>query len=402
MTDRELVNEVCGKTVIPDPEQDPVQEDDEEDEEEDDEQVPCTFREATEYLDKLSMYLASVGIDSSSLRKLEKAMLQQHQFMNSFQPNITNFFSTPKTPAPTPTSTQKTPKTPRTPVTPLPVTPSTSACPPLVKVSSTPKGQTGVVGLKNYFNSTQAPTVKRKRDPKDDLSNTPKRTRAIDMEFPKTPLSPTPSTTSTSILSRVPVLDTLSVPCPKHVENRSQETDPEDIWDSPASPLKSFQIIGPRACSMDGVEIVETLHSDEEDDDDAASTIVECEDGVQDQEEAETLSSCDTVSRNILTSYKNNPAIMLEIFGKKKRTADISHYFLKQHAKQIGKDIKERREKREAEEKESLFAAKKVEAARKRAAQSVKEFRGHGHGRGHGRGRGMGKGKGVGKSSSSK
>ena len=33
---------------------------------------------------------------------------------------------------------------------------------------------------------------------------------------------------------------------------------------------------------MDGVEIVETLHSEEEDDDDAAFTIVECEDGDQD------------------------------------------------------------------------------------------------------------------------
>ena len=51
---------------------------------------------------------------------------------------------------------------------------------------------------------------------------------------------------------------------------------------------------------------------------------------------------------------------MLEIFpGEKKKTADISTYFLKQHAKKVGKELEERQEKREAEE--SIYAAKKVE-----------------------------------------
>ena len=56
--------------------------------------------------------------------------------------------------------------------------------------------------------------------------------------------------------------------------------------------------------------------------------------------------------------------------------------------------MKDKREKKEAEE--SIYAAKKVDAAHKRAQQRVNQY----IARGRGHGRGGGKGKGVGKSSS--
>ena len=68
---------------------------------------------------------------------------------------------------------------------------------------------------------------------------------------------------------------------------------------------------------------------------------------------------------------------MLEIFqGERKKIANISTYFLKQHAKKVGKELKERWEKKEA--KESLFAAKKVEVACQCAQQRVNQYHGQG------------------------
>ena len=130
---------------------------------------------------------------------------------------------------------QKTPERPLAATSSISTQAITPLHPALVKESSTPKGQIGDARLKNFFASGQQPTVKRKCDPKDVSETTPKKyqlnigspkdKKATYMTFSKTPLSPTPSTTSTMILDRIPKMETLSVPVPDHVPNKLQEED---------------------------------------------------------------------------------------------------------------------------------------------------------------------------------